>query len=85
MCIYYKNKMPRGRPLTVNVKEIGKKYFTDYYHATNEDVQCECGCLVKSHSKRRHMLSKKHIQLTNYIQSKAIPLAVGGGSICSET
>lgn len=60
--------MPRGRPITVNVKE-DKSYFAKYYHLTNEDHICECGSHYKLHSKRRHLLSKKHTTLMNYKHS----------------
>jgi hypothetical protein len=56
----------KGRPLTHNVKE-NKQYFLDYYHKTNEDIICECGSHVKSHSKLKHLKSKKHIQVMELI------------------
>jgi hypothetical protein len=61
--------MPRGRPITSNVKE-NKDYFRNYYHETNEEFICECGCKCKLHSKRRHLLSQKHIQLMESKQPK---------------
>ena len=48
-----------GKPITVNVKE-DPEYFKKYYHSTKEDYICECGCVINNHSKRRHLLSKKH-------------------------
>jgi hypothetical protein len=56
----------KGRPLTHNAKN-NKQYFLDYYHKTNEDIICECGAHFKSHSKLKHLKSKKHIQVMELI------------------
>jgi len=56
----------KGRPVTVNVKG-NEQYFLDYYHKTNENIICECGSHVKSHSKLKHLKSKKHIQVIELI------------------
>jgi hypothetical protein len=57
--------MPRGRPITSNVKE-NPEYFNEYYHNTNKEQLCECGCKYLFHSRRRHMLSKKHLNLIEF-------------------
>jgi hypothetical protein len=54
--------MPRGRPITANVKE-NKEYFNEYYHKTNKEITCECGCKYLAHSKRKHLTTKKHLDL----------------------
>jgi hypothetical protein len=54
-----------GRNTTVNVKE-NKNYFAEYYHKTNEDHVCECGCKYLLHSKRKHLMSVKHITLMQF-------------------
>jgi hypothetical protein len=59
----------RGRPLTMDVKN-NKDYFKNYYHKTNEDLICDkCGACVKIHSLRRHLLSKKHIYVSQLINN----------------
>lgn len=58
----------RGRPLTEDVKN-NKDYFKNYYHKTNEDFVCECGTCVKIHSLRKHLVSKKHIYFTKFINN----------------
>lgn len=62
--------MPRGRPITANVKE-NPEYFNEYYHSTNKEHTCECGCNYLFHSKRRHMLSKKHLTLMEFKKVQA--------------
>jgi len=52
--------MPRGRPLTHDVKNNRAQYFREYYHSSNEEHICECGAMYKLNSKRKHMLTKKH-------------------------
>lgn len=54
-----------GRRITVNVKE-NKSYFAEYYHKTNMEHICECGCKYLLHSKRRHLMSKKHQDLMQF-------------------
>ncbi len=56
--------MPRGRPITANLKE-DPEYFEKYYHTTKEDYICECGSFINSHSKRKHLMSKKHHYIMN--------------------
>ena len=53
------NKIPRGRPISVDVKN-NKQYFKDYYHPTNKEVLCECGQHVKSKTMYKHKMSSKH-------------------------
>lgn len=62
--------MPRGRPVTADVKN-NKGYFAEYYHKTNSEYTCICGCKYKLHSKRRHLLSKKHLDLIEFLKVKA--------------
>lgn len=57
--------MTRGRPITANVKE-NPEYFNEYYHSTNKQYTCDCGTNYLIHSKRRHLLSKKHLVLMNF-------------------
>ncbi len=59
-----------GRKPTVNVKE-NRHYFAEYYHKTNKEHVCECGCKYLLHSKRRHMLSKKHIEIMEILKLRA--------------
>jgi hypothetical protein len=54
-----------GRNTTVNVKE-NKNYFNEYYHKTNMEYICECGCKYLLHSKRRHLMTKKHLDLMQF-------------------
>ena len=64
--------MPRGKPITVNVKE-NEEYFKNYYHNTKADYTCQCGALINNHSLRKHLLTQKHIriiELLNQIQSQ---------------
>lgn len=61
--------MTKGRPLTMDVKN-DKEYFKKYYHKTNEDYKCEeCGALFKLHSKRRHLMSQKHIYMSELLRN----------------
>jgi hypothetical protein len=62
--------MPRGRPITANVKE-NKSYFAEYYHKTNETHICECGCTYLLHSKRKHLVTKKHQDLIKFRETQA--------------
>lgn len=62
--------MPRGRPITANVKD-NKEYFNEYYHSTNKQHICDCGTNYLIHSKRRHLLSKKHQVLMEFKNVRA--------------
>lgn len=57
--------MPRGRPLTHDVKNNRAQYFREYYHSTNGEHICECGAMYLLNSKRKHLLTKKH---THYME-----------------
>lgn len=57
--------MPRGRPVTSNVKE-NPNYFNEYYHSNNKECTCECGNNYFYFSRHRHMLSKKHLNLIKF-------------------
>jgi hypothetical protein len=52
--------MPRGRPITHNVKANKNEYFREYYHSSNGEYICECGVRCLLNSKRKHLMSKKH-------------------------
>ena len=54
-----------GRRITVNVKE-NKNYFAEYYHKTNEDCICECGSKILLHTKRKHLMTKKHKDIMEF-------------------
>jgi hypothetical protein len=55
-----------GRKLTVNVKENQKEYMKKYFQDNKEMTACDCGCIIDKYSMRRHLLSKKHVQLIEY-------------------
>ena len=57
--------MPKGRPVTVNVKD-NEAYFRDYYHKTNENYQCECGTKILLHTKAKHLKTRKHLDLLEF-------------------
>lgn len=61
--------MTRGRPITANVKD-NKEYFIEYYHKTNKESICECGCKYMSRSKSKHLKTKKHLDLIEFINNK---------------
>jgi hypothetical protein len=62
-------KRPVGRPKTKDVRNNKAQYFREYYNTTNEDMVCDCGCKYKSYSKRKHLLSKKHLEIMAIISS----------------
>lgn len=56
-----------GRKLIYNVKENKNEYMKKYFQDNKEMTTCECGCTIDKYSMRRHLLSKKHIQVMEYI------------------
>ena len=60
--------MPKGRPLTYDAKN-NKQYFVDYYHKTQEDIVCECGCSIRRSDISKHKKTKKHIKLMNQLNN----------------
>jgi hypothetical protein len=71
-----------GRKTTVNVKE-NKNYFNEYYHKTNELHTCECGCTYLLHSKRKHLVTKKHIDLMKFRETQAELEKLKSDGVCS--
>jgi hypothetical protein len=58
--------MPRGRPVTHDVKNNRAEYFREYYHSTNAEHRCECGAIYLLNSKRKHLMTKKHAYYMEY-------------------
>jgi hypothetical protein len=62
--------MPRGRPLTHDVKNNRATYFREYYHKSNEEHVCECGAIYKLNSKRKHLMTNKHAHYMEFNKTK---------------
>jgi hypothetical protein len=62
-------KRGRGRPTTVGLKLLGddgkREYFKQYYHKTNETLQCSCGKVVGKRHLARHKICRQHIRDSN--------------------
>jgi hypothetical protein len=55
-------KPKRGRPATVGTKG-NKEYFREYYHATKKTEMCECGIVICSKQRCKHIKTKLHLNL----------------------
>lgn len=58
-----------GRKVTVNVKDNEKEYMKKYIAENKELVKCDCGSHIENFSMRRHLMSKKHIQVTTLLNN----------------
>ena len=65
------NKNPRGRPISVDVKN-NKDYYAKYYHLSNIDIICECGQHLKSRGLYKHKKSLKHEYLMENLKYKKL-------------
>jgi hypothetical protein len=52
-----------ARKVTVNVKGNEKEYMKKYFAEKKELVKCDCGSYIENFSMRRHLKTKKHIQV----------------------
>ena len=59
-------KQTRGKPKTKDVKN-NPSYFRDYYNQTKRKIRCECGHIINHFSKLKHLKSKKHFEIMNFI------------------
>ena len=52
---------PRGGRPKVNELPMDKDYFKNYYHLTKKEVLCECGMMINTKVRCRHIKRKIHL------------------------
>jgi hypothetical protein len=58
-----------ARKVTVNVKGNEKEYMKKYFAENKELVKCECGSHIDIFSMRKHIKTKKHIQVMELLNN----------------